>query len=628
MTKNIENMDENQLTPSNETVKVPDAGTLNMEQPKAAPIQPSQPASEEAPVRTVPTYTPSSVAAATVKPTAPQATEVPAAPQPVATPAVSQPAVIPAAPKPMVEPPAPQPAENPATHATSVTEPLKAPVAAVSAPKPAAVQPTQPTQPVQPTTPITENNEPMPWNTARVIQVPSTTTPMPPAQQAPYPKQTAPMPPAYTEPSGYQPPMAATVQPHPEYRYGGGAYSEPVAPTPVVAPPKAKKEPKYATMGQMIGAVACAALLAGGACFMIGQNTAGSSSGTPSSSPTVSTITGSDDAENSTLAHDVAAKAVPSVVSIYTYQVVNNYYNDPFSWYFGGQGGQDGGYGYGGQQQGGQEELSGMGSGVIISTDGYIMTNYHVVEDSSSIKVGIDNKEYDAEVVGGDPTSDVAVVKIKAEDGETFPAIELADSSAVQIGDWVMAIGSPYGYTETVTTGIISATGRSTAIQSTTGTSIYANMIQTDAAINTGNSGGALVDRQGRLIGMNTMISSSSGASAGIGFAIPSNYAMNIAKQIMDGNKDIQHAQIGVTLEKPAEGTVGAVVESITKDSAADKAGLKAGDIITKLDDEEITTSSDLIYAVKSHLVGDKVTLEFTRDGKPQSCEITLGSDK
>ena len=320
--------------------------------------------------------------------------------------------------------------------------------------------------------------------------------------------------------------------------------------------------------------------------------------------------------EDENLANAVAESATPSVVTIYTYQSTNTNSNSLSLRDLMLNGGSSS------NQQQQSETLSGLGSGVIIRSDGYILTNYHVVEGSSSLKIEANDNEYDGKVVGYDSTTDIAVVKI--DGANDLSPIACADSDKIKVGDWTMAIGAPLGYEKTVTTGIVSALGRSTAMQSMSGTTIYANLIQTDASINSGNSGGALVDDEGQLIGINTLIASTSGSSAGLGFAIPSNYALNIANQIID-NGSVQHAQLGVMMD--SADTKGAKITMVSSDSAADKAGLKVGDIITGFDGEQINTPSDLKYAVNGHLVGDKVHVVYTRDGQKKECDIELGSD-
>ena len=199
-----------------------------------------------------------------------------------------------------------------------------------------------------------------------------------------------------------------------------------------------------------------------------------------------------------------------------------------------------------------------------------------------------------------------------------------------------MAIGSPFGNEQSVSTGIVSALYRSTALPSTSGTTIYANMIQTDAAINPGNSGGALVDDEGKLIGINSVIESYSGSSSGVGFAIPVNYAKKIADQIIAGKTPV-HPYLGVTLtsvngissrQQNQAVTEGAQVVSVTQDSPAAKAGLEANDIITKIDDTEVTSADSLIMAMRTYDVGDKVTLTLVRGNDEKKIEVTLGSDE
>ena len=328
-------------------------------------------------------------------------------------------------------------------------------------------------------------------------------------------------------------------------------------------------------------------------------------------------ITITPPSEDASLAEVVAAKTLPSVVNIDVFASTSGG--------FLGDSAMDG-------SDGALEEF-GLGSGVVISEDGYILTNYHVVEGGAEYLVRFDpSTQYKARVVGSDPSSDLAVLKI---DATGLVPMEIGDSSAVKVGEWVMALGSPYGLEKSVSTGIVSALFRSTTMESTTGVNFYANMIQTDAAINPGNSGGALVNSRGQLIGINTLISSTSGASSGVGFAIPSNYAMNIAQQIMDG-KEVEHAYLGVQLRSVDAGNAaslnsnvdaGAYIGVVMEGSPAQKAGLQVGDIITKLDNIPISSAAELVINIRGHLVGDKVKIEYQRDGKTQTVEVTLGSD-
>ena len=368
-------------------------------------------------------------------------------------------------------------------------------------------------------------------------------------------------------------------------------------------------------------AVACAIALGG---FAVWQNVAGSGSSTQLGSATSTTI--DVNGEDTTLAEAVAAKCLPSVVAIDVYTEQSS------------MSGMFGMYGYGGSGSGELTETS-LGSGVVISQDGYIITNNHVVEGADALRVTIDGQEYEAEVVGTDPSSDLAVVKAKDASGLT--AVELGDSDNLTIGEWVMSIGSPFGLEQSVATGIVSATNRSQIMDSSTDaygqseSTVYTNMIQTDAAINPGNSGGALVDADGRLIGINTLITSYSGNYSGVGFAIPVNYAMGIAQQIIDGENP-SHAQLGVTMSTVNKQLAqrygfavdeGAYVSAVQQGSGAEAAGIQAGDIIVKFDGQDVTSASDLTIAVRSKSVGDTVPVEVNRDGQTLTMDVTLGSD-
>lgn len=322
--------------------------------------------------------------------------------------------------------------------------------------------------------------------------------------------------------------------------------------------------------------------------------------------------------EDATLPEAVSQKVLPSVVNIDVYT----------------RSSQQGMMGMVGQSTSDELTESSLGSGVILSSDGYILTNYHVIEGADQLKVTAGDGEYEAEVVGTDESSDLAVLKIDAPD---LTAIEIGSSSDLVVGEWVMAVGSPFGLEQSVSTGIVSATSRTASELNDGGESsaVYTNMIQTDAAINPGNSGGALVDSDGKLIGINTLIATSSGSSAGVGFAIPVDYAMNIAQQIIDG-KTPSHAQIGVSAttinSQIAERygfavDSGAYVTAVNRGSAASDAGIQEGDIITKVDDTDIASSSDLVLAVRSHNVGDTISVTFNRDGQDQTVDVTLGSD-
>ena len=342
--------------------------------------------------------------------------------------------------------------------------------------------------------------------------------------------------------------------------------------------------------------------------------------------------------EGQTLAEAVASKALPSVVAIYNYQA-----QQPSS-------GFGFGTGYGaGDTSGGSLVATGMGSGVVISNEGYIITNYHVVDGASQLKVSVNGAERDAEYIGGDKSSDIAVVKVSDTEG-LVPA-DIGDSDDLKIGEWVMTVGAPLGLESSVATGVVSATNRSTIMNSSTNSNdilsyyygnaapeytYYPNMIQTDAVINPGNSGGALVDANGKLIGINAMISSYSGDYAGVGFAIPINYAINIAKNVIDG-KEPTHAIIGVTLSQ-VNSTIaqqynlstdkGAYISAITPDTGAADSDLAIGDIITKVAGKAVTSPNDVTLEVRAHNVGDTITLTVNRAGEEMDIDVVLTSDE
>ena len=272
-----------------------------------------------------------------------------------------------------------------------------------------------------------------------------------------------------------------------------------------------------------------------------------------------------------------------------------------------------------GEQQGGTQQA--QGSGFVYDTAGHVITNYHVVQGSSSLQVTFaDDSTYDATVVGTDPSSDLAVLKVDAPTDKLHP-LSLGDSGAVAVGDGVVAIGSPYGLAETVTSGIVSALGRT--IQSTNGYSIPGT-IQTDAAINHGNSGGPLFDLRGRIIGVNSQIESESGGNTGVGFAIPSNTVRSVADQLIAGEQ-VEHAYLGVSLASPLTGS-GAQVASVTSGSPAANAGLKAGDVITAFDGTAVASADDLTSAVSEKSPGDEVKITYTRDGDSHTVQATLGT--
>jgi putative serine protease PepD len=261
------------------------------------------------------------------------------------------------------------------------------------------------------------------------------------------------------------------------------------------------------------------------------------------------------------------------------------------------------------------------GSGFVYDKTGHVVTNYHVVQGAHSIKVLFaDGSKHKAVVVGSDASTDLAVLKVDAPVSELHP-LTLGDSSKVQVGDGVVAIGSPFGLDETVTSGIVSALNRT--ISSDNAYSI-SGAIQTDAAINHGNSGGPLLNGQGEVIGINSQIESGGGGSDGVGFAISSNTIRSVATQLLSTGK-VEHAYLGVAVETPAIGA-GAQVTSVKRGSPAAAAGLKAGDVIKTFAGQRIASSDDLIAAVSARKPGDKATAGYVRHGKTKTVQIRLGT--
>ncbi len=269
-----------------------------------------------------------------------------------------------------------------------------------------------------------------------------------------------------------------------------------------------------------------------------------------------------------------------------------------------------------------------LGSGVIVTKDGYVLTNSHVVDGADEIKVSMakaGEKEYTAKLIGKDTSTDIAVLKI--EDGNSLPFAKLADSDKVEVGDVVLAIGNPFGLGQTVTSGIVSAMGRSNM-----GIEDYEDFIQTDAAINPGNSGGALIDAQGRLIGINTAILSRTGGNQGIGFAIPINLVHNMMDQLIQ-NGHVTRGYLGVQIQSltpelakqfNVPSSNGALVGDVTADSAAAAAGVKSGDVIIKLDGKPVQDSGKLRWLVAQKAPNSKVELTVIRQGKEKSITVTL----
>ena len=336
-----------------------------------------------------------------------------------------------------------------------------------------------------------------------------------------------------------------------------------------------------------------------------------------------------------------AEKALPSVVYIKSVQnskIQTVEYNDPFEDFFSDPFGGFFGRGQGNngkrQRQVQTPKRAAAGSGVIISADGYIVTNNHVVDGADELTVSLtDNKEYSARVIGADKTTDLALIKI---DGKNLPAITIANSDDVRVGEWVLAVGNPLGLNNTVTAGIISAKAR------TLGANGVESFIQTDAAINQGNSGGALVNTRGELVGINAMLYSQTGSNIGYGFAIPT----TIMNKVVDDLKqfgNVQRAMIGIQgtdvknyvdaeKEKDKEvdlGTMeGIYVAKVVEDGAAEAAGLKEGDVITAVDGQKVTKFGELQGILAKKRPGDKVSLTYLRNKKSHTVSATLKNEQ
>jgi Do/DeqQ family serine protease len=279
------------------------------------------------------------------------------------------------------------------------------------------------------------------------------------------------------------------------------------------------------------------------------------------------------------------------------------------------------------QRGGGTSVEHALGSGVIVRNDGYIITNHHVVDGAEDIKVELStNKVYSAKLIGSDAPSDLAVLKISA-DG--LPVLQLGDSDQVRVGDVCLAVGNPLGVGESVTSGIISAKGRQTDLS----TGSFEDFLQTDAPINQGNSGGALVNTRGELIGINSQIVSSNGGNIGIGFAIPSNMAKNVMSQLVEKGK-VQRAMLGAGVQTLTNdlaasmglgGTRGVLVSSVSPGGPAEAAGVKQGDVVLKLNGKDMSDANTFRNTVAGMKPGTDVTLTVLRDGKTQDMHAKLG---
>jgi len=335
----------------------------------------------------------------------------------------------------------------------------------------------------------------------------------------------------------------------------------------------------------------------------------------------------------------IAKQLEPSVVNINTESTIKNTrrrrgqapddedgggggMDDFFNHFFGGPGGQMG------PDQGPIRERS-LGSGVIVDTKGFIITNRHVVEKADRIRVRFQDDppgvQHDAKVIGTDQETDLAVIKVDVD--RILPAAKMGNSDSMQVGDWVLAVGSPFGLSETVTAGIVSAKGRDIVPGRQ-----FQTFIQTDAAINPGNSGGPLVNMNGEVIGINTAILSETNAYAGVGFALPSKTVVDVYNQLTGPEHKVSRGSIGImfdAVENPAIARVygsgsGVTISSVVAGSPADQAGLKVGDTITSVDGKKVSKGNELVADIASRKPGSKVNLGFLRNGKSQDATVTI----
>jgi len=313
-----------------------------------------------------------------------------------------------------------------------------------------------------------------------------------------------------------------------------------------------------------------------------------------------------------------ARAALPAVVHIYTSQEVRQppIFDDPlFRRFFGDR--------FGGEPQ----HESGLGSGVIVSADGFVLTNNHVVESADAIEIALfDGRKFEAKLVGADPESDLAVLKISSD--KPLTPITFAPPNSLLVGDVVLAIGNPFGVGQTVTHGIVSALGRTHL-----GINTFEDFIQTDAAINPGNSGGPLVDSQGRLVGINTAIFSQSGGSMGIGFAIPVSLAKNVLEQIVKTGT-VTRGWIGVEVQDMTEELAasfgvkepqGALIAGVMRNGPADKSGVRPGDILVSVAGKPVKDAQAMLESIAALPPGEKAKFGLIREGKPLEVEITIG---
>lgn len=377
------------------------------------------------------------------------------------------------------------------------------------------------------------------------------------------------------------------------------------------------------TLALLVGVSLTGCFVSGG-CSLLGAGMSGAnapaSKGTSASPSILAANPGAEAAVGTNFVRAIAAKVEPAVVTVHVMSAVER---QPMTL-------ED----MQGGQSGGTQVRRGAGSGVIISADGYVLTNNHVVEGAQQVTVEINGTGYDARVVGADPLSDIAVVKVKVPADTTLPVAGIGDSDKVRVGDWAIAVGNPLDIGATVTLGIVSAIGpRGPHLQG----DAASNVLQTDAAINPGNSGGALADSDGKVIGINEAILSPTGSSIGIGFAIPINAAKKIADQLIANGRVVRpylgisylpvksippqaRAQAGISTDL----TSGVVVAQVAPGTPAADAGLQQGDVILQADDQTLGDQDTLNGIIAAHKVGDTLQLNVQRAGQSQTIPLTL----
>ncbi len=384
------------------------------------------------------------------------------------------------------------------------------------------------------------------------------------------------------------------------------------------APTSARKRAGMGLTGKIASAALILSLGFGGGAYL--SNAMTNQALADDSSATATQTATTDATSDTTLAETVAAKVMPSVGQVYA--LVNS---------------------------SGTLGVS-TGSCVVLDTDGYIVTNYHIIEGADEVQgqetpvvqISLDDKTYDATIVGTDPTSDIALLKIDPGD-DTLTPITFGDSDALEAGSWVMTVGHPKGQETSVSVGVVSGTDRTESISLSETKAYYTGVIQTDAMINSGSSGGAMVNSNGEFVGMTTYSATSTGEWSGMSYAIPSNYIQSAIEQLR-ANGVVAHPQLGISVADMSTfygayynyyGTYdlgnstlqGAYVMSVVEGSGADEAGVKEGDIVTAVDGTSISSADDLIVQVRKHSIGDTVTLTVERDNEEQDITVTLGSD-